>query len=86
MALMMDTDSAAVQPWLASTRSLTAGPTALRMAAIRSTSKAGSLPTLIFKMEKPLSRASRASLTISSTGLTEMVRSVSKAVLAPPKS
>ena len=86
MALMMATLSAAVQPWLASTRSLISGPTASRMAAMRATSAAPSLPTLTFRMWKPRATASKLSRTISWVGFTEMVMSVSKAGLAPPKS
>ena len=55
------------QPWLASTRSRTSGPTASRMARTRATSSAtGCAAVLILKMRCPRATFSRASATSAS--------------------
>ncbi len=48
------TASSRVQPWLASSRMATSGPTASRTAATRCTSVLASVPTFIFRVRKPV--------------------------------
>ena len=59
-ARMTETASSRVQPWLASRRIATPGPTASRTEATRCTSVDASVPTFILSVVKPAATRSRA--------------------------
>ena len=69
--------SAGVQPWFASIRIRTSGPTASRTAASLRSSISGDSPTFTLTTRNPAATASRARPAIASGASREIVRSVS---------
>ena len=74
------------QPWFASMRSATSGPTAARMARMRATSSARPDPSLALIAPKPMRRISSAWAAITSGASMLTVRSVTKDRFSPPSS
>ncbi len=68
--------SSGVHPWFASRRIVTVGPTAWRTARTRATSVAASVPTFIFRVEKPSATRCPAAAARSSAEPADSVTSV----------
>ena len=87
MAVMVATASLGVQPWFASNRIPTSGPTAARIALTRATSARASVPTLAFSRVKPAATLATASAATASTDPTDSVTSVTTDIRSggPPR-